>query len=31
MEACNKAVELIKADLPVWKKEIYEDDSHIWK
>jgi molybdopterin synthase catalytic subunit len=31
MEACNKTVELIKADLPVWKKEIFEDDSHIWK
>lgn len=31
MDACNKAVEIIKADLPVWKKEIFEDDSHIWK
>jgi molybdopterin synthase catalytic subunit len=31
MEACNKIVEIIKADLPVWKKEIFEDDSHIWK
>lgn len=31
MEACNKTVEIIKANLPVWKKEIFEDDSHIWK
>jgi molybdopterin synthase catalytic subunit len=31
MQACSKTVELIKANLPVWKKEIYEDDSHIWK
>jgi molybdopterin synthase catalytic subunit len=29
--ACNKTVELIKARLPVWKKEIFEDDSHLWK
>jgi molybdopterin synthase catalytic subunit len=31
MQACSKAVELIKANLPVWKKEIYEDNSHTWK
>jgi molybdopterin synthase catalytic subunit len=30
-QACNKTVELIKKNLPVWKKEIYEDDSHTWK
>ena len=30
MQACSKTVELIKATLPVWKKEIYEDDSHTW-
>ena len=29
--ACSKTVELIKENLPVWKKEIFEDDSHIWK
>jgi molybdopterin synthase catalytic subunit len=29
-EACSKTVELIKANLPVWKKEIFEDNSHIW-
>lgn len=31
MEGCGKTVDLIKANLPVWKKEIFEDDSHIWK
>jgi len=31
MLACSKTVELIKENLPVWKKEIFEDDTHIWK
>jgi molybdopterin synthase catalytic subunit len=31
MQASSKAVELIKENLPVWKKEIFEDDSHVWK
>jgi molybdopterin synthase catalytic subunit len=31
IQACSKTVELIKEKLPVWKKEIFEDDSHIWK
>lgn len=31
IQACSKAVELIKQNLPVWKKEIYEDNSHKWK
>jgi len=31
IEACSKTVELIKERLPVWKKELYEDDSHTWK
>jgi molybdopterin synthase catalytic subunit len=31
MLACSKTVEMIKERLPVWKKEIFEDDSHIWK
>ena len=31
MQACSKTVELIKLNLPVWKKEIFEDDSHKWK
>jgi molybdopterin synthase catalytic subunit len=29
-EACRQAVELIKERLPVWKKELFEDDSHRW-
>jgi len=31
MQACGKTVELIKEKLPVWKKELYNDDSHQWK
>jgi len=29
--ACRLVVELIKERLPVWKKEIYEDNSYIWR
>jgi molybdopterin synthase catalytic subunit len=31
IEACSRCVELIKERLPVWKKEIFDDESHIWK
>jgi molybdopterin synthase catalytic subunit len=31
IEACSKAVELIKEKLPVWKKEIFDDNTHTWK
>jgi molybdopterin synthase catalytic subunit len=31
INACSKAVEMIKATLPVWKKEIFEDNSTMWK
>jgi molybdopterin synthase catalytic subunit len=31
MQACSKTVELIKEKLPIWKKELYDDDSHLWK
>lgn len=31
IEGCSMTVELIKERLPVWKKEIYGDDSHTWK
>lgn len=31
MQACSKIVELIKEKLPVWKKEIFEDDTHQWR
>jgi len=30
-KACAKAVELIKDKLPIWKKEVFEDDSQQWK
>jgi len=29
--ACSKTVELVKERLPVWKKEIFDDDSQSWK
>jgi molybdopterin synthase catalytic subunit len=29
-DALREIVELIKAKVPVWKKEIYEDESHVW-
>ena len=31
IQACSKTVELIKEKLPVWKKEIFDDDTHEWK
>ncbi|PZF74536.1 molybdenum cofactor biosynthesis protein MoaE [Taibaiella soli] len=31
IEACNEVVERIKAELPVWGKEIFEDATHQWK
>lgn len=31
IEACTEVVELIKAELPIWGKEIFEDDTHQWK
>ncbi len=30
-DACREIVEQIKADVPIWGKEIFEDDSHVWK
>jgi molybdopterin synthase catalytic subunit len=30
-EACAELVERIKAEVPVWGKEILNDDSYIWK
>jgi molybdopterin synthase catalytic subunit len=29
--ACARAVELVKQRLPIWKKEIFADDSDRWK
>ena len=31
IDACEEVVERIKADLPVWGKEIFEDESNQWK
>ena len=31
MEACDKLVERIKAELPIWGKEILTNESHQWK
>lgn len=31
MDACDELVERIKAELPVWGKEILEDSSQSWK
>lgn len=30
MEACSRIVDLIKERFPVWKKEIFADDTHEW-
>jgi molybdopterin synthase catalytic subunit len=31
IEACEELVERIKAELPIWGKEIFEDNTHQWK
>lgn len=31
MQACDELVERIKAELPIWGKEILTDHSHQWK
>lgn len=31
MEACNETVERIKSELPVWGKELLEDETYQWK
>ncbi len=31
IEACARTVEYIKKSLPIWKKEIFEDQSYEWK
>ena len=31
MDACEEVVERIKAELPVWGKEVFEDESYQWK
>ena len=31
IKACEECVERIKKELPVWGKELFEDQSHVWK
>jgi len=31
IDACEETVEKIKSELPVWGKEIFEDESYQWK
>jgi molybdopterin synthase catalytic subunit len=31
VDACTEVVERIKAELPVWGKEVFENQSHQWK
>ncbi len=31
MDACEETVERIKAELPIWGKELFEDETHQWK
>jgi len=31
IDACEEVVERIKQELPVWGKEIFEDETHQWK
>jgi molybdopterin synthase catalytic subunit len=31
IDACSECVERIKAELPVWGKEVFEGDGHQWK
>ncbi|MDI1356008.1 MAG: molybdenum cofactor biosynthesis protein MoaE [bacterium] len=30
-EACREIVEQIKKEVPVWGKEMFEDETHVWK
>jgi molybdopterin synthase catalytic subunit len=31
IDACEELVERIKGDLPIWGREIFEDETHQWK
>ena len=31
ISACSEVVELIKKELPIWGKEVFEDESYKWK
>lgn len=31
IEACSETVERLKAELPIWGKELFEDETYQWK
>ena len=31
IDGCNEVVERLKAELPIWGKELFEDESYQWK
>lgn len=31
MDACSEIVERLKAELPIWGQEFFEDETHQWK
>jgi len=31
IDACEETVERLKAELPIWGKELFEDETHQWK
>lgn len=31
LEACQFAIDELKAQVPIWKKEVYEDEQAVWK
>jgi molybdopterin synthase catalytic subunit len=31
IEACEETVERVKSELPVWGKELFADNSYVWK
>jgi len=31
IDACGETVERLKAELPIWGKELFEDDTYQWK
>lgn len=31
IDACTEIVERLKAELPIWGKEVFEDQTHQWK
>ena len=31
LDACAEAIEILKSDVPIWKKEIYRDGGKDWK